>query len=229
LLAFTLALSTTGLAGAVTITFENGGIGLTSTNTDNPGSSAEPWLIEEAMTGAGTLKFGDEPLGTDDDTGANKAAGKWFSKTVRNDTQDTWTSFELELQVTLGIPSPQADGLSFADGTPVALAFTSDVFPTYTRIDLVRDYLNFHGGSVLPSHSVTFNFAITDTAGNDPFYLLQTPNRSEIAEPGTLVFLAAGLAFLALGWPLRRRARPGSPTPPRTRRPQDTAAVKIGP
>ena len=92
------------------------------------------------------------------------------------------------------MPSGEGDGLSFGQGN--ALAFTSNVFTDLTRLDVDRDYLNFSGGVVNPGESVTFFFAITDNSANNPFYLVQTPNRVDggsVPEPTTLLLLGAAL------------------------------------
>jgi len=192
---------------ATTITVESGGISLNSTNVTTTGSLADPWLIDEVMTSAGTLRFsgddqqgGESPLGGQNPTTTGHSEGRWISKTVLNDTGITWTSFELELQILLGTPSGQGDGLSFADGSTITGLFSSTVFSTYTRIDTTRDYLNFSGGSVADGESVTFLFAITDNNTNDPFFLVQTPNVRDIQirEPGTLAVLGLGLVGFAM-------------------------------
>jgi len=185
-------------ASAATISAFSGGILVTSYDTTNVGSLADPWLVAEDMTSAGTLIFSEEqghPLGTNT-TGSLHTFGKWLQKTIVNNTGVNWTSFELELQVVPGTPSLDGDGLSFAQGSGFEDEFFSDRFATYTAIEDIRDYLNFHNGTVLPGESVTFTFAMTDNSTKNPFYLLQTPNIrdiGEIPEPATLILLGSGL------------------------------------
>lgn len=197
-------------AQAATITVEASSVGnivLSSTDTSTLGTQATPWTINETYNSHGHLRFGSDqrggPLGDDNPTGSGHDFGKWISKTVTNNSGIVWTSFELELQVQLGTPSGQGDGLSFADGSGLETLFTSSVFSAYTRQDVARDYLNFSGGVVDVGQSVTFNFVVSDNSGNDPFYLLQTANKQDIPEPASL-----GLAALALcGVALARRRR----------------------
>jgi hypothetical protein len=187
-------------AFGASIAVQSGGITLNSDNTGAAGSSADPWLINETMTAPGTLIIRD--FGAGNPTGTGHSRGRWFEKTVINDTGVDWTSFELELQVILGTASVGCDGLSFADGSLLTGSFSSDQFAGYTRQDVLRDYLNFSGGLVAPGEAVTFRFVVTDNGANNPFYLLQTPNISDIPEPGTTALLGSGLVLAGI---LRKR------------------------
>ncbi len=182
-------------ASAATISVAGGGITLNTTDTSTAGTLADPWIVDETMTAPGTLVVRAFDAGNP--TGSGHAKGRWFQKTVLNDTGADWTSFELELQVILGTPSGQGDGLSFADGSQLVNSFTSDKFAGYTRLDVTRDYLNFSKGLVKVGETVTFNFVISDNGDNNPFYLLQTANLQDIPEPSTWAMLAGGLAIVA--------------------------------
>lgn len=64
-------------------------------------------------------------------------------------------------------------------------------------------YPGSDAGDGAPTEFVTFTFAITDRGENDPFWLLQTPNRSEVPEPATLALLGTDLALHGVGRRLR--------------------------
>jgi len=199
-------ISTQAFASAM-ITVQSGSGVVNDYNAGSTGgSSTDPWTIDESISGATTLRFfNDDPsaLYMGNPTGSGHTLGKWIEKTVTNTGTEAWTSFELELQVSLGTPSLDGDGLSFAQGA--GFTFTSDQFTAYSAIEDIRDYLNFHGGTVNPGESVTFKFAITDNStynqgyGYITFYLLETPNKQEVSvpEPTTMLLLGLGLVGLA--------------------------------
>jgi len=173
-LAFALLASGSSLFGDPIFSVQSGDLTITSQNTGTAGTKADPWTLGETLRGPGVVALVDSddvPLGTL----SPFTSGAWITKTVLNDSGSTWTSFELELQELLGIPSPDGDGLSFAQGN--SLTFSSDKFTAITRIDTTRDYLNFSNGSVLNGESVTFKIAVTDNSPQSPVFLSQTPNK----------------------------------------------------
>ena len=197
LLAVTLSLAVFYPANAAIITVESGGLSIVDFDDSTAGTQADPWLLEESVTSTGLVKWSGGLGGSV--PGIAQLAGKFLAITKWNNTGQAWTSFELELQVTPGSPSGEGDGLSFAQGNN--LVFTSDIFSNLTRIDDTRDYLNFSGGVVNPGQAVTFFIAISDNSGNDPFYLLQTPNKvdrdPEVPEPSTWAMMLGGMGVVA--------------------------------
>jgi len=210
LMAFALVLLSAGVTAAATISVESGGITLLGANTSTQGTFDAPWIIEETMTGAGTLEFSSAPLvgdnvdcwgqGGNDDACTGHNQSKWISKTITNNTQFAWTWFRLELPYIPHVDqfgAPSDDTLSFASAALSPPVFTSTVFTAYTvgTFDTWGDYLTFYGNIVAPLDSVTFKFVITTNfVDNDPFSLRQM----SVPEPSTLALLGAGLALLGL-------------------------------
>lgn len=104
---------------------------------------------------------------------------------VRNLTGTPWIFFDHELRESQNTPSPEADGLSFAQGYTSIRPFTSDLLPLANEVIDVRDFVNFSGGIVQPGQTVTFIYAITDNSPEDRFFLLQRPN----FQPGGVGFV----------------------------------------
>lgn len=104
---------------------------------------------------------------------------------VRNLTGTPWIFFDHELREEQNTPSPEADGLSFAQGYTSVRPFTSDLLPLANEVIDVRDFVNFSGGVVQPGQTVTFIYAITDNSPDDRFFLLQRPN----FQPGGVGFV----------------------------------------
>jgi hypothetical protein len=202
------ALAATAAGAATTLTVESGPAGSVTLDSSTAGTNGDPWLMTESVGAVAPVVVrldnpDTNPVGPDNSTGSGHAFGKWFSKTVTNNTSDVWTSFDLELQSELGVPSVDGDGLSFAQGA--SLVVSSDKFSNVHRVEDVRDFLNFDGGSVGIGESVTFLFAITDNGDRNTFWLSETANRvvGNVPEPETYALMLAGLG--AMGWMARRR------------------------
>jgi hypothetical protein len=84
--------------------------------------------------------------------------------------------------------SPYEDGLSFAQNTVVASAFTGSTFPNLQRFDEPQDTLGFSGKAVPPGESAEFSFLITDMSPVERFYLFQEPLQpvSHLQGPGSI-------------------------------------------
>jgi hypothetical protein len=204
--AFGLAvLASSPALSATVIGVQSGPGSIGSQNTGTTGNSASPWTVTESITAVAPVTFifsnnSGSPLGPTNTTGTGHSTGKWLSFSITNNTTSAWSSFDFELQSILGIPSTDGDGLSFAQGG--SLTVTSSAFSNVHRTEDVRDFLNFDGGSVGIGQVVTFNIAITDNLANNPFWLVQTPNRvvSAVPEPSTWAMMIlgfAGVGFLA--------------------------------
>ncbi|NEQ52895.1 MAG: hypothetical protein F6K11_22605 [Leptolyngbya sp. SIO3F4] len=99
-----------------------------------------------------------------------------FESILTNRTNTPWIFFDHELQEQFGVPSPEEDGLSFAQGIDFFRPFTSNAFSVVDEVTDVRDFVNFSGGVVNPNETVRFNYVILDNDPNDLFFLRQRPN-----------------------------------------------------
>ncbi|MEM7793000.1 MAG: PEP-CTERM sorting domain-containing protein [Cyanobacteria bacterium P01_C01_bin.118] len=99
-----------------------------------------------------------------------------FESVLTNRTNTPWIFFDHELQEQFGVPSPEEDGLSFAQRIDRFRPFTSNTFSNVDEVTDVRDFVNFSGGVVNPNETVTFRYVILDNNPNDLFFLRQRPN-----------------------------------------------------
>jgi hypothetical protein len=118
---------------------------------------------------------------------------------VTNLTGSPWIFFDNELRENINIPSPENDGLSFAQGIDTVRPFLSNRFSRADEVTDVRDFINYSRGVVAPGDTVAFQFAITDRSPVNRFYLLERPN-----------FAPGGTGFVAVPPP----APPAPPVPP---------------
>jgi hypothetical protein len=140
------------------------------------GSLADPYVVTEDVFGPqqsilvirGLKQVGNR-------IGTHHIAGIAVTKIVFNRSKDVWQNYQQELREVLTRHSPYEDGLSFAQNTVIAGAFTASTFPDLQRYDEPQDTLGWSGKSVPPGDSAQFTFLITDMSPVDKFYLFQQP------------------------------------------------------
>lgn len=132
-----------------------------------------------------------------------------IDKYVTNETGKTWTSFTHELLQSDKSPSPNNDGLSFAQLGNPNYPRSSDKFLTVTADENhLRDYLSYTSGEVASGESVYFGYGITnrrETPQTEPFFLKQIALAGIVPEPATWALFLAG--FGLVGVAIRRRER----------------------
>jgi hypothetical protein len=192
LLPFTAFAASLTVSG-VTFSDELGGLVLQ--RVTGAGSLDDPFVITERITdiNGGTLVFRVSPT-FGNEIGTQHSIGFAIVKIVENGTDYPWTSFEIELQSTLGTPSDYGDGLSFGQGSSAGRPFTASGFDQVTLIDEPYDRIEYDQGKVPTGSHATFRFVVSETLPLQEAYLAQRPRRpiaEELGAPST-----ARLGFL---------------------------------
>jgi len=158
------------------LTFSDEIGGFTLKGVTGSGTLDDPFVVVEEVTGpreavltiSGLKEVGNR-------IGSHHIAGVAMTKIVINRSDDIWQNYQLELREVPTRHSPYEDGLSFAQNTVIAGAFTASSFPTMQRLDEPQDTLGFSGKSVAPGETAEFSFLITDMSPICKFYLYQQP------------------------------------------------------
>lgn len=164
---------------------ESGGFTLKSVT--GRGTLDDPFVVTEEVFGpreAVLIIRGMRQAGNR--IGTHHISGIAVTKIVVNRSKDVWQNYQMELREVLTRHSPYEDGLSFAQNTVIAGAFTTSSFPDLQRYDEPQDTLGFSGKSVPPGDSATFTFLITDMSPVEKIYLIQQPLQpvSRLRHPG---------------------------------------------
>ncbi|MEQ8639678.1 MAG: hypothetical protein RIE31_03570 [Alphaproteobacteria bacterium] len=143
------------------------------------GSSIDPYVVVEDITGA-------EPAvlivrGLSDvfphGVGTHRLPGFHLIKVAINRTDFAWTSYELELQEVLWLPSDYLDGLSWDQAVQSVRPFKSDRFAQSVDVREPSDVVRFSEGRVEPGDLVTMRVTLSDPTPAAEFYVVQVPQR----------------------------------------------------
>lgn len=170
-----------GPAAAVEITreglsFSDEEGGFTLLSVTGSGRLDDPFVVMEEVTGPRNAILtirGLKDVGNR--IGSHHISGIAVTKIVINASKDVWQNYQMELREVPTRHSPYEDGLSFAQNTVIAGAFTASSFPNLQRFDEPQDTLGFSGKSVAPGETAEFTFLITDMSPISKFYLFQEP------------------------------------------------------
>jgi hypothetical protein len=189
------------------LSFSDEGGGFTLKSVTGRGSLDDPYVVIEEVVGPrqailvirGLKRVGNR-------IGTHHIAGVAINKVVINRSADVWQNYQMELRELTSRHSPYEDGLSFAQNTVIAGAFTASSFPNLQRFDEPQDTLGFSGSTVSPGESAQFSFLVTDMSPVEKFYLFQEPLQpvSELERPGAVQQGAVAVE------PAGRTARPNA-------------------
>ena len=161
------------------ITFSDAGGGFTIVAVSGSGSSDDPFIVVEEITGPSAAVLIIEGLTSafGNKVGTLHPTGFALRKIIHNRTPFVWTFVDFELQQIFGTSSDYLDGLSFGQGSTAGRPFTSTRFGETSELTEPLDSITYLGGSLRPGESAVFDIVITDTTPIDRFYLVQRPSR----------------------------------------------------
>jgi hypothetical protein len=168
------------------VTFSDHLGGFTLEKVSGEGSLDDPFVLVEKMTDSngGTLSFRVQPE-FGNRINSQHVIGLAVIKVIENATDLPWTSFELELQAQLGVPSGDSDGLSFGQGSNAGRPFTSDGFDKVTIVDRPYDRVEFDHGRIPIGRPVTLRIVISESMPLGEVYLVQRPGKPVAEAPLT--------------------------------------------
>jgi len=161
----------------LTFSDELGGFNLISVS--GSGTSIDPYVIVEEITGAEPAVLVVRGLSAvfSHGVGAHRLPGFHLIKVAINRTDFAWTSYELELQEVLWLPSDYLDGLSWDQAVQSVRPFKSDRFSQSVDVREPSDVIRFSEGRVEPGDVVTMRVTLSDPTPAAEFYVLQVPQR----------------------------------------------------
>ena len=142
------------------------------------GTRDDPIVVYEELQSSGPVTMTIRSVGPmlPENAAGNLATSAMHLRlSIRNGSGQAWVEFEFELQEILHKPSIFSDGLSFDQRRDNTDLIRSTGFAHFSRDFEPYDRLRFTKGTVDPTKSVDFSFALTDFTPRWTFYLVQDP------------------------------------------------------
>ena len=158
------------------ISFSDEGGDFTILKVTGTGSLTDPFVVVENITGKNPIliiRGLDERFGNR--IGSNTPFGMALVKLAVNHSGLPWYGYRIEVRSRLKSPSPDSDGVSFAQGWDGRQTMGSNGFHYLMVTDTPYDALNFSDGWIEENNSVSFSVFITDLRLKPEIYLLQEP------------------------------------------------------